>query len=104
MSRASTHAPMLSQPPSLALTGPTPLQQPTPPSSMPPPPPPGQADDKEQAKPDTASAPASPGASAATAAQKAKKKYVCASCSRPFSTSGHLTRHTRRAKSQVPLP
>ncbi|KAG8721904.1 transcriptional repressor [Ceratobasidium sp. 395] len=101
MSRASTHAPMLSQPPSPALAGPSPLQQPTPPqhqqawSSMPPPPPPGQADDKEQAKPDTASAPASPGTSAATAAQKAKKKHVCATCSRPFSTSGHLARHTR---------
>ncbi|KAG8724784.1 transcriptional repressor [Ceratobasidium sp. 395] len=81
-------------PSSPALTEPTPLQQPTPPFSIPPPPPLGQADDKEQAKPDTASAPASPGTSAATAAQKAEKKHVCATCSRPFSTSSHLAGHT----------
>ncbi|EUC66221.1 zinc finger protein, putative [Rhizoctonia solani AG-3 Rhs1AP] len=105
MSRAS--APMMSQPPSPALPVSAPLQQPTPPqhqqswSSMPPPPPPGQMDDKEMAKPDVSSAPASPGASATgsapatTAAQKAKKKHVCQTCSRPFSTSGHLARHTR---------
>ncbi|KAF8599169.1 hypothetical protein BDV93DRAFT_449767, partial [Ceratobasidium sp. AG-I] len=24
-----------------------------------------------------------------------KKKHVCTMCSRPFSTSGHLARHTR---------
>ncbi|KAF8602246.1 hypothetical protein BDV93DRAFT_444626, partial [Ceratobasidium sp. AG-I] len=24
-----------------------------------------------------------------------KKKHVCMTCSRPFSTSGHLARHTR---------
>ncbi|QRW02314.1 transcriptional regulator NRG1 [Ceratobasidium sp. AG-Ba] len=63
MSRASTHAPMLSQPPSPALAGSTPLQQPTPPqhqawTSMPPPPPPAQVDDKDQAKVDTTPAPA----------------------------------------------
>lgn len=56
MSRASTHAPMMSQPPSPALPVSAPLQQPTPPqhqqtwSSMPPPPPPAQADDKDQSK------------------------------------------------------
>ncbi|KAG8724437.1 transcriptional repressor [Ceratobasidium sp. 395] len=101
MSHASTHAPMMSRPPSPVLAGPTPLQQPTLPqhqqawSSMPPPPTPGQADDNKQAKPDIASAPASPGTSVAMAAQKAKKKHVCATCTRPFSTSGHLARHTR---------
>ncbi|KAB5594167.1 Transcriptional regulator NRG1 [Ceratobasidium theobromae] len=101
MSRAS--ASMRSQPPSPALAVPAPLQQPTPPqqgwASMPPPPPPAQSEEKELAKHDTASAPASPGTTAAstptTAAQKAKKKHVCQTCSRPFSTSGHLARHTR---------
>ncbi|KAG9077537.1 hypothetical protein FRC06_008857 [Ceratobasidium sp. 370] len=101
VSRASTQAPMLSQLPSPALVGSAPLQQPTPPQyqrawpSMPPPPPPAQVDDKDQAKTDAALAPASPGTTAATAAQKAKKKHVCTTCSRPFSTSGHLARHTR---------
>ncbi|CAE7222736.1 unnamed protein product [Rhizoctonia solani] len=98
-----SRAPMMSQPPSPALPVSAPLQQPTPPqhqqswASMPPPPPPTM-DDKEMAKPDVSSAPASPGNSApapATAAQKAKKKHVCQTCSRPFSTSGHLARHTR---------
>ncbi|KAJ1309268.1 hypothetical protein OPQ81_004931 [Rhizoctonia solani] len=69
---------------------------------MPPPPVPAPVDEKDIAKPDLSSAPASPGNSAAapapattTAAQKAKKKHVCQTCSRPFSTSGHLARHTR---------
>ncbi|KAF8686108.1 hypothetical protein RHS04_00368 [Rhizoctonia solani] len=102
-------APMMSQPPSPALPVSAPIQQQTPPQpqqawgSMPPPPAPMQADDKELAKHDISSAPASPGSSAAaqapaapaTAAQKAKKKHVCQTCSRPFSTSGHLARHTR---------
>ncbi|KAG8687410.1 transcriptional repressor, partial [Ceratobasidium sp. 423] len=102
----SRSAPMMSQPPSPALPVSAPLQQPTPPQhqqswSMPPPPPPAQADEKDIAKPDLSSAPASPGNSAAaapataTAAQKAKKKHVCQTCTRPFSTSGHLARHTR---------